>query len=214
MVAKRWAMHSLRKYRYSVPEDSLLYGSTYKVTLLNSLRIVFWIMESVSGSTELVASSSINTLRCFTRARQSANSWRSPPLSKPSIQYHSQLQAYRTTHEKLFPSSVTCASNLNLPNRSRSPPPTETRPHRRKASFNSTSVLSPEGSRFCRIVPLKRRGSWGIADNPWRSVSSPTFAMFTSSTVMTPPDNSTSLNKACKHELLPAPVLPTMPICH
>jgi len=44
-----------------------------------------------------------------------------------------------------------------------------------------------------------------------RSVWSPTFAISTPSTKIFPAESSLSRNKACRIELLPAPVRPTIP---
>jgi hypothetical protein len=72
---------SVKKSVFSeIKETPLTERPTDKVTSPNSLRIVLWIIASVSGSTELVASSSIKTLRFLTKARHKATSCLSPPL--------------------------------------------------------------------------------------------------------------------------------------
>jgi hypothetical protein len=87
------------------------------VTFLNSLRIVFWIAVSVSGSTELVASSNTRTFRSLMRALHNATSCLSPPLYGIAMSGLTH-PGTRNTHEKLLPSSDTSASSLNFLSRS------------------------------------------------------------------------------------------------
>lgn len=115
---------------------------------------------------------------------------------------------WHDTHEKFVPSSATVACSLNLHNLSScSTSSVAIRPHRFSASFRVASEQIPSGSRLSRMVPLNRKGSCGIAVRERRRVSNPIVEMSTPSTVIVPaPDNSTSLNSACKQELFPAPV--------
>lgn len=88
------------------------------------------------------------------------------------------------------------------------------RPHLRNESFNSASVRLPSGSRLVLTVPLNSKGSCGMADRFFRTASKPIVARSTPSMMILPFVNSTSRKRACTQEDLPAPVLPTIPICN
>lgn len=80
------------------------------------------------------------------------------------------------------------------------------------ASHNSASEYSSKGSRFDRIVPEKRTGSWGIIEIFFRK--SEMFINFVSiPSIIIDPCVSARRNSAVIIEDFPAPVRPTMPIC-
>lgn len=64
-----------------------------------------------------------------------------------------------------------------------------------------------------RIDPEKRTGSWGMMEIRERRTSSPTLAISTPSIEIDPLEASTILKMAVVSVDLPAPVLPTIPIC-
>lgn len=176
--------------------------------------MVFWIITSVSESTELVASSITRILQFLTSARDIASNWPSPMLCGSEHHRLHNRGGYHNTYEKLSPSSATCASNLNLGLHCPvATSPFVRKPQRFKASFSAASVCSPSGSRFCLIVPLNKNGSCGMAESLRRRTSRSTVAKSTPFTRILPFGNSTSRNNARKQEVFPAPVLPTIPIC-
>jgi len=92
------------------------------------------------------------------------------------------------------------------------------------ASCKTSSPWESKGSRLLRRVPLKSTGSWGIIAILDLRVFNPIFEMSTPSIVILPEDSltirwdfsaltySARRNKATVMDVLPAPVLPTMPI--
>lgn len=75
----------------------------------------------------------------------------------------------------------------------------------------SSSECSPRGSKFVRILPRKRVGSWGMTLSFILRSLRPMEQMFNPSIRILPLSGSTKRNKAVISVVLPLPVLPTMP---
>ena len=74
------------------------------------------------------------------------------------------------------------------------------------------SEYASNGSKLTLKVPVKSTGSCGIIVNFCLKSCKPIVFIFISSIIMSPSFISSILNKPSDNELLPAPVLPTIPI--
>lgn len=72
------------------------------------------------------------------------------------------------------------------------------------------SGYSSNGSKFFRIVPENRTGSWGIMESLDLNSCSPSSWISIPSIIILP-SLKANLNKAAIKEDFPAPVLPTIP---
>lgn len=75
----------------------------------------------------------------------------------------------------------------------------------------SSSVLAWNGSKFSVTVPENRNGDCGIYPILVLNVCNPTSLILTPSISTVPLERSISLKSDYRIELLPAPVLPTIP---
>mmetsp|Transcript_4225 Transcript_4225/g.6463 ORF Transcript_4225/g.6463 Transcript_4225/m.6463 type:complete len:248 (+) Transcript_4225:758-1501(+) len=157
------------------------------VHFTNSSFRVCCMRPSVTASTLAVASSSTMTRLFFIRARPRHNSCRSPTLkfSPPGVTGASRPSERRWT------AGCRCT--------------------RFKTSHSSESSYSCHGSRLSRTVPENKVGSCGMIDRAFLRSSKPISDIFTPSMTIRPSLTSTSLNRAVRRELFPAPVLPTTP---